>query len=156
MRGVAAALGIAGAILVLGAIGLAEWAGLRGGLGQVIATLFLDSKPTTHLAYVVLLINLVAVLVVGALAWLKRPREASSEALTVLSFTPPDLGLATAAYAGFTIHQAMVATGTTKLQIIAPGLAEAILVLGAGVLVGATAAALNVGLGACAAKAGAP
>lgn len=130
-------LGVAGAGLLVTAVGLGIWAGMPANPLATLWILISQAGPLSKLAY--LLLTGVAIWI-GLLA--PRPSRDPS-ALMVLGLLAPGLGLAASLMAGLTIRIVMVQTHTTELMVIAPSLAEALAPFSIGLLLGAVALALK-------------
>lgn len=136
---IAAAMSFLGALMIGGVFYLAQEAAMPSGL-QAIWILLQDMSPTLKVALLLIAIVGVAALAVGA-PQLKKA-EADGSLLWSLAIGAPALGLLAATRQGLIIRQAMTITHTTNLKVIAPSLAEAALVAGAGLMVGALGATL--------------
>jgi hypothetical protein len=137
---IAAALSFLGAVMVAAVFYLAQQAAMPSGL-QTVGVLLENMGPILKLVLFLILAAGVATLVIGPSQISKRENGDGSW-LKVMAIGAPALGLLAALRQGLIIRQAMVATGTTNLKVIAPSLAEAALVAAAGLMVGALAAAL--------------
>ena len=142
MKGIAIGFGLAGVLLLGGAVLLASWAGLPGGLG-VLGLLFMDADPIVKLVMMLLGPTCLAVLVMGAVELVRNPPRGPSDGLGVLAYTAAGAGLLAALYGSINIYLAVMATGTRNLKVVAPSVSEMMLAAGLGLLVGAVAAALN-------------
>jgi hypothetical protein len=136
------ALGVGGALLLAGAIGLGIWAGMPANPLATLGILVLSAGPLTKLAYLLLTGLGVWIAVLGVTS-LARGRTGDPSLLSVLSLLPPGVGLFATLLTTLSIARAMQATQTSDLFVIAPGLAEALAPLGVGLLLGAVAAALK-------------
>ena len=135
-------LGVGGALVLVGAIGLGIWAGMPANPLATFGILVLSAGPLTKLVYLLLtgLGIWIAVLGVTSLA---KGRSGDPSLLSILSLLPPGAGLLATLLTGLAIVRAMRNTNTSDLFVIAPGLAEALAPLGVGLLLGAVAAALK-------------
>jgi hypothetical protein len=136
MRGVALILAVGGLGLVIAAVALARWAQVPGDPFAVIGMLLLDADPIAKLALLVILGSLAFVVVSGGSA-LVRPQGGPSDGLVILGWIAAGLGVLTGLYGGMNIRAAMVRTNTTNLMVIAPSVAEVMLIAGIGLFVGA-------------------
>lgn len=141
---VALALGVVGAALLVATVALAKWAGFEVSSPVIIWQLAGDSLSLVRLALLLQLCSLLAtpILFAVGLSSTTSKRE-GSDGLSVLQFSAPGLGLLAAAYAGWIVYVAMVRTHTVSFLVIAPSVAQLLLVLGVGFLAGAVAAAAN-------------
>jgi hypothetical protein len=136
------ALGVGGALLLAGAIGLGIWAGMPANPLATLGILVLSAGPLTKLAYLLLTGLGVWIAVLGVTS-LARGRTGDPSLLSVLSLLPLGVGLFATLLTTLSIARAMQATQTSDLFVIAPSLAEALAPLGVGLLLGAVAAALK-------------
>jgi len=141
MRWIAMAWGLIGASLLAAAFYLAHEAEMPAG-AQALGILFLDMGPLEKLSLMLIVVAGIAVLFAGASAVNRKPPPSRDSFLSLGALGLPALGLLAAARRGLVIHQAVLATHTTNFKIIAPSLAEAVLVAAVGVMAGAIAAAL--------------
>lgn len=142
MKSLAWILGLAGGAVLVGAIGLAIWAGMPANPLTTFGLLVITAGLLTKMIYLAL-IGLgiwIATLAVGSLT---KGRADDPSALSILSLLPPGLGLVATLFSILSIVRAMQATRTRELIVIAPGLAEALTPLGVGLLLGAIPAAIR-------------
>ena len=140
MRWFALLCGVLGAGLLAGTYYFA-------GVGQVPVSLelMLGGSPFSHLAYLILTGSLVVVILLttSRLPWRRHERpEAPPDILIAIAVAAPSVGLLVGAYVGFNIQQPATRLHVTNVMVIAPTVAEALLVASVGLLVGATAAGL--------------
>jgi hypothetical protein len=141
VRWIAILCGAAGAAFLVGAFQFARVGQITVGL-----ELMLSGSPFSHVAYFILIGALIAVtwLTTTRLRWSSPDRsEAPPDVLFAIAVAAPALGLLVAAYEGLNIYRAASRLHVTNVAVIAPTVAEALLVASVGLLVGATAAALS-------------
>jgi hypothetical protein len=136
------ALGVGGAVFLVGAIGLGIWAGMPANPLATLGILVLSAGPLTKLVYLLLTGLGICIAVLGVMS-LAKGRTSDPSLLSLLSLLPPGAGLFATLLTTLSIVRAMQATHTRDLFVIAPGLAEALAPLGVGFLLGAVAAALK-------------
>lgn len=142
MRGLALIMGVGGLALVVAAVGLAIWAYVPGDPLSIIGTLLADADPIAKVALFLVVGCLAAITVVGG-STLFRSSRGSSDGLMVLGWIAPGVGVLAAIYGGLNIRTAVVRTNTTNLMVIAPSVAEVILIAGISLLVGGLALGIN-------------
>ncbi|PTS88166.1 MULTISPECIES: hypothetical protein [unclassified Caulobacter] len=147
MKVAAVAFSVLGTGLLGFAYGLAVWAGMPANPLATLGMLLGYSGALIKLALMVLGLQLIAILAVAVPRLLKPSVDPDRSLLTVFSFLPPGVGLAASLLDGLTILNVMQRTNTTSLMVIAPSLAEAIMPLALGLLIGALAAVALVRLG---------
>ncbi|KQY35582.1 hypothetical protein ASD38_03215 [Caulobacter sp. Root487D2Y] len=135
-------LGVGGALLLVGAIGLGIWAGMPANPLATLGILVLSAGALTKLVYLVLFGLGIWIAILGATS-LAKGRSGDPSLLSVLTLLPPGLGLLATLLTGLSIVRAMQNTHTSDLFVIAPSLAEALAPLGVGLLLGAVPAALK-------------
>lgn len=140
MKATAIILGLGGILLVLSAIALGAWAGMPANPLAVLGILLSQAGPLAKLVLLWLAVLAVVIAIMGAARRARGGRSGNRSRLTVLSVMAPGLGLASTVLSCLTIRGLMERTGVSDLRIIAPSLAEAIMPLGLGLLVGAAAA----------------
>jgi hypothetical protein len=118
----------------------ASW--LAGYGGATVFQLFIDLDPLTKLGCILLMLGLQVVLLLGVVQLFART-AALAAFLRAALWIAPLLGLACAALGGLAVLQASAATHVTRLDVLAPGLAEALIPLALGLQVGAAAAILD-------------
>ena len=142
MRTLALILGFGGLALAAAAVGLAMWAHVEGDPLSVIGMLLADADPIGKVALFLILAGFAVIAVSGGLA-LARPGGRPQDALMVLGWAAPGLGLLAALYGALNIRTAMARTGTTHLMVIAPSVSEVMLIAAIGLMVGGVGLGVN-------------
>ena len=142
MRKLSLVLGVGGVGLLIAGVWLAKWAQVPGDPLSVMGMLLLDADPLGKLALLGVLGCLGIVVVSGGSA-LARTQGRPSDALMVLGWVACGLGVLQGVYGGLNVSSAMVRTNTTSLLIIAPSVAEVMLIAGIGLIVGALGLGIN-------------
>jgi hypothetical protein len=131
MRHAAWALGALTAIFIAAIVSIVVWQGMP------VSALFLDTSAITKLVDIVLALCLTAAVILTSVP----ASDSRSSAMAVFAWTGPLLGLAGALFYAMIIWVAVQRTHITRFVVVAPSLAEAMLPLALGLLVGALAAA---------------
>lgn len=155
MKLLAIVLSLLGLALLCTAVALAQWAYMRGGPAALLWSLFLDLPPSSKVLAIPLLIYAPIVLILGCAQLRKGGESGPSSTLLTLSVVPVGAGLMVAALQGLNVYIAVERTHTTNLRVIAPSVAEAVLLIALGLLAGAAAAIPNALLSARAVRLGA-
>lgn len=143
MKVMAIVLGVAGAALLVFAIGLGAWAGMPANPLTILGILLGQASSVSKLVLILLAIQAIVILIIGVPRLTKPKGDGDRSVLALFSFVPPGLGLAASLLAGLSVMIAMQQTHTTSLMVIAPSLAEALTPLALGLLIGALAATLQ-------------
>ena len=131
---------VVAAAIIAGAVAIAQWGGLRGDPHQVLKTLFDNASGIPRRALVLLAIAAPIVLVLTVARLVRGNRTAPAQILSLFNALPPLIGIAAAIFDSVALLLATPRGHTSPLIAMAPGLAEAALILGLGLLVGAIAA----------------
>jgi hypothetical protein len=140
MRALAIVRIVVAAAVIAGAVAIAQWGGLRGDPHQVLKALFDDSGGLPRRALVLLAVAAPIVIVLTLARLARRNRSAPAQILSLFNALAPLVGIAAALFDVIVLLRATPAGHTAPLIAMAPGLAEAALILGLGLLVGAVAA----------------
>ncbi len=140
MRALAIVRIVVAAAIVVGAVAIAQWGGVRGDAHQVLRTLFDHASGLSRQVLIGLIIAAPIVLVLTLTRLVRRNPAAPAQILSLFNGLAPVVGVAAAALdlAGL-LHGASLANPPSPVSM-APTLAEASLILGIGLLVGAVAA----------------
>lgn len=99
--------------------------------------IFMDADPTIKLLMIVLVISAAAAVVLTLLKSTSGPRLAGGSAfVSALRLGGPLVGLLGAAFITLMMFIGMANSGPVPMFVLAPGLAEAVMVLGLGILAG--------------------
>jgi hypothetical protein len=141
MRAFAVVRIVVAAAIIAGAVAIAQWGGLHGDAHKVLKALFDNASGFPRQALVVLAVAapIVAVLTIARLLR-RRRRTAPAQVLSLFNALAPLVGIAAAIFDVVAALRATPAGHTAPLMAMAPALAEAALILGLGLLVGAVAA----------------
>ncbi len=137
MKTASLGFGVAGLVALVASAGIATWAGM-----PLLALLF-EGLPSSQLFLDILAIALLAVALVGLLRLKRRRGSSRSTFLGVVGWLAPLLGLLKTVLDELTVRQAADAGHVTRFFVVAPGVAQGILPLGLGLIVGALAMLLN-------------
>jgi hypothetical protein len=137
-RLVATGLAVAGAVFLVAAEAMTRIGQMPGGLVGSFWGLIVEMDPLVRIGLILLVMSLLAVVLLGFVL-----RSEGRDALPILVWSQPGLGLAAAAYGGWNISVAYERVGGVSLPIMAPGIAEAVLVAAIGCFGGALAAFVN-------------
>ena len=130
---------VAGAIIA-GAVAIAHWGGMHGESARVLRSLFDGATGVPRRALDLLAIAAPIVLVLTLARLMRRNRSAPAQILSLFNALAPLVGIAAAIFDIAALRLATPPGHTAPLIAMAPGLAEAALILGLGLLVGAVAA----------------
>ena len=141
MRAFAVVRIVVAAAIIAGAVAIAQWGGLHGDPQTVLKALFDNASGLPRQALVLLAIAapIVILLTIARLAR-RRRRAAPAQVLSLFNAVAPLVGIAAALFDVIAVLRATPSGHTAPLIAMAPILAEAALILGLGLLVGAVAA----------------
>ena len=131
-------LGLSSLGAFVATVWIARWAGM-----DELSPLFFDAGLLTKLVDLTLAAALAGVVVIGLLRPDDDKQDGGSPILTLATWAAPALGALAMAYNALLVWEAASQAHVTHLQVVAPGLAEALLPLSLGLLAGAAAAFLN-------------
>ncbi|WP_337187730.1 hypothetical protein [Phenylobacterium sp.] len=142
MRGYAIVAGGLGLVVVSAAVVIASrWGQISGGPLEVIGVLLLELGPISKLA-ALMSVGLVVGAIAAASTQLGRSNSpADMGLLRLLALVAPLPGISAAALDAYTIHAAAQRIGDVSFAVVAPSVAGAALMAGAGLFSGALAAA---------------
>jgi hypothetical protein len=140
MRALAIVRIVVAAAIIVGAVAIAQWGGLRGDPHQVLRALFDNAAGVPRRALIALAIAAPIVIVLTIARLARRNRSAPAQILSLFNAVAPLVGIAAATFDVVALLQATPRGHTAPLIAMAPGLAEAAMILGLGLLVGAVAA----------------
>ena len=140
MRPLAIVRVFAAVALIATAVAIAQWGGLRGAPQQVLKTLFDQAQGLPRQALVGLCIATPITLLLTLSRLARRRRAAPAQVLSLFSALAPLVGVAAALFDLAMLFQGGSFSPSLHPASVGPGLAEAALIAGLGVLVGAIAA----------------
>ena len=126
--------------IIAGAVALAQWGGLRGDPHHVLKTLFDNATGLPRRALVPLSIAAPIVIVLTIARFARRDSSTPAQLLSLFGALAPLVGILAAIFDVVVLLLATPRGHTAPLIAMAPTLAEAALILGLGLLVGAIAA----------------
>ena len=142
MRAVGVSLGVVGAVLVVVVLVIAAVGEVRGDPLTVLGYLFADSPPISKVVHLLLGAAIIVIAITGVFG-LARRDSGRSDALLVMGYVCPLVAAVAGAFAGFNILSAVSQIGDVSFPVIAPSVAQAVLITAAGLLVGAVSIGLN-------------
>ena len=140
MRAFAIVRLVVAAAIIAGAVALARIGGLHGDPHQVLKAVFDHASGLPRQAMVALIIAAPLAILLTLARFIRRKRHAPAQSLSLFNALAPLVGMVAAAADMIGVAGVVPAGHWPRLGAIAPALAEAALVLGLGLLVGAIAA----------------
>ena len=143
MRRLTIVLGVAGLILVMASYIITDIGEMGGSPLDRIGGMIIDFDPILKVATMLLAVATV-VMVFGSLPQLARPSASpDTDMLMVLTYGSVGVGLVAAAYGVYNISRAVQNIGPVSFPVMAPSVAEAVLMAAIGLIVGAIGAGLR-------------